>query len=80
MNRRRLPKLALVILLGVLACCGSCTRIRTVYVPSGEPMQLRKTIRNAPVWVLDKNGVRVPGQVDLPEGWWVLDDPGEDDG
>jgi len=64
--------LCLVVLL-VLSGCGT----RTVYVPPGEPVRLRKTIHNAKVWVLDKNGEPVAGVMDLPEGWYAL--PLEDD-
>lgn len=50
---------------------------RTIYVPSGEPVRLRETVRNAKVWVLDKDGQPVAGQMDLPEGWYVLADDEE---
>lgn len=50
---------------------GGCAP-RTIYVPSGEPVRLRETIRDVKVWVLDKDGKPVPGQMDLPEGWYCL--------
>jgi len=52
---------------------------RTIYVPDGTPVRLRETVRNAKVWVLDKDGNPVAGEMDLPEGWYVLPDPGKAD-
>jgi len=45
---------------------------RTIYVPDGTPVRLRETVRDAKVWVLDKDGNPVPGRMDLPEGWYAL--------
>ena len=68
--------------IGVLALClvslsGCFTR--TIYVPDGTPVRLRETIRKAKVWVLDKDGNPVAGELDLPEGWYCLPDPGKAD-
>jgi len=63
----RLLCLCLAVLL-LVSGCGT----RTVYVPPGEPVRLRETVRNAKVWVLDKNGEPVAGTMDLPEGWYCL--------
>ena len=68
--------------IGVLAIClvslsGCFTR--TIYVPDGTPVRLRETIRKAKVWVLDKDGNPVAGELDLPEGWYCLPDPGKAD-
>ena len=49
---------------------------RTIYVPDGTPVRLRQTVRDAKVWVLDKEGKPVAGRMDLPEGWFCLPDPG----
>lgn len=49
---------------------------RTIYVPSGKAVRLREPVEAA-VWVFDKNGALVPGYMVLPEGWYVLPDPGE---
>lgn len=57
-----------------LSGCGP----KTVYVPDGEPVRLRETIRNAKVWVKDANGNTVAGRVDLLEGWYCLDVPAEE--
>jgi len=64
----------------ILLCfCVGCVGNRTVYVPDGTPVRLRETIRDAKVWVLDKNLKPIPGVMDLPEGWYCL--PGQyDDG
>jgi len=63
---------AVIVLLVILLLPGCGTRI--IYVPSGEPVRLRETIRNAKVWVLDADGKPVAGRMDLPEGWFCLPD------
>ena len=65
-----------VVLLCMLFLCGCGTR--TIYVPDGEPVRLRETIRGAKVWVKDKKGNTVAGRVDLLEGWYCLPLPPED--
>jgi len=59
----------------ILAGCAT----RTIYVPDGEPVRLRETIRDAKVWVMDSDGQSVPGVMDLPEGWYCLPVPPEDE-
>lgn len=61
----------------ILVCLLSGCATRTIYVPDGEPVRLRETVKAAKVWVLDEKGEAVPGKMDLPEGWYVLPDPGE---
>ncbi len=51
-------------------------RTRTIYVPEGEPVRIRQTIRGASVWIMDAQGEWIAGTVDLPEGWYALPDPG----
>lgn len=62
--------LVLVLSLVVVTGCGRATR--TIYVPPGEPVRLRETIRSVKVWVADKDGKPVAGRMDLPEGWYCL--------
>lgn len=62
-----LPVVALLVLLA------GCAATRAVYVPAGEPVRLRQTVRNVKVWLPDEQGVGVPGVVDLKEGWYCLD-------
>ena len=62
------------VLLLALACVGCA---RTIYVPPGEPVRLRETVKSAKVWVMGADGKPVAGVVDLPEGWYCL--PLEDD-
>ena len=66
------------VMICALVCLTGCglTGTRVVYVPSGEPVRLRKTIKGAAILAADKNGVEVPGVMDLPEGWYCLPDPG----
>ena len=60
----------------VLFAALGCSRAkRTVYVPGGSPVRIRQTLKNSPVWVMDENGVWIPGTIDIPEGWYALTDP-----
>ena len=58
-------------------CVGCGTR--AVLVPPGEPVRLRETVRRAKVWVADGQGKEVPAVVDLPEGWYCLPVPPEEE-
>lgn len=58
-----------------LACLLGCARTRTVYVPDGEPVRLREPLKKVKIWALDKDKKEVPGEMDLPEGWYALPDP-----
>ena len=64
--------LALACLL--LAGCGN----RAIFVPDGEVVRLRETIKNAPIWVMGANGNLRAAKMDLPAGWYCLADPGAD--
>ena len=70
-----MSKLCLMAALVVLAVVGCAARV--VYVPFGEPVRLRETIRQAKVWVVDDQGKPVAGTLDLPEGWYALPLPEE---
>ena len=74
--RARVRQMWAVIVLCMLFItgCGS----KTVYIPEGEPVRLRETIRNAKVWVADANGKPTAGKMDLPAGWFCLPVPNED--
>lgn len=72
---RKTWRLGVLVLLVILLLPGCGTR--TIYVPPGEPVRLRETIRDAKVWVLDATGKPVAGVMDLAEGWYVLADPAE---
>ncbi len=69
-------KTRLLIVLVIILLLPGCFGNRTVYIPSGEPVRLRETIKNAKIWTLDKEGKPVAGKMDLPEGWYCLEDPG----
>ena len=64
-------------LIPIAVCLLSGCATRTIYVPDGTPVRLRETVRDAKVWVLDRQGQPVAGQMDLPEGWYVLPDAEE---
>ena len=74
-NKAGWKKASLVLI--VLLCLPGCFGNRTVYVPSGEPVRLRETVKGAKIWTLDKEGKPVAGKMDLPEGWYCLEDAGE---
>ena len=60
----------------VLSIAFGCARAkRTVYVPDGSPVRIRQTLKATPVWVMDENGVWIPGTIDVPEGWYAIADP-----
>ena len=57
---------ALIIMLFTSGCF-----TRTVYVPAGQPVRLRQSVRSVKIWALDEAGKPVKGVIDLPEGWFV---------
>ncbi len=69
-------KMVLAATICATVCLTGCAT-RVVVVPTGEPVRLRQTVRQVKVWVADKDGVEIPAEIDLPEGWWCLPDPGE---
>ena len=69
MRRLIIPFVIAWVLLCVFFAVG-CTR--TVYVPHGTAVRLREPVENVKVWVLDKENNPVPGEMDLPEGWYCL--------
>lgn len=71
---KTLLKTVLFVLIFALVFLSGCG-VRTVLVPEGEPVRLRKTIKKAKVWVAAKDGKEVPGEVDLPEGWYAIAPP-----
>jgi hypothetical protein len=59
--------------------CGllSPKSVRTVYVPAGTPVRIRETIRNVKIWVRDASGVEAESEMDIPEGWFAVEDTGK---
>jgi hypothetical protein len=78
MNRQiTIRRIALIVLVtAIIFCAGGCFT-RTVYVPDGKAVRLRQSVK-AKVWVLDREGKPVPGEMTLPEGWYCLDAPPEE--
>ena len=72
--KRRVQAAGWCVVLGLVVFLPFGCQPRTIYVPSGEPVRLRETVRNAKVWVLDKDGQPVAGKMDLPAGWYCLPD------
>lgn len=64
----------LFILAFVLCLFSGCVSpyTRTVYVPHGQAVRLRQTVKNVKIWAKTKTGEIVPGKIDLPEGWYCL--------
>lgn len=69
------PVVALL-LLGPWVTLSGCVRVRTVYIPPGEPVRLAESVPDVTIWTVDADGEPVKGRVDLPEGWYCLPDPG----
>lgn len=53
--------------------------VRTVYVPYGTPVRLRETVSDVKIWVKDSSGQPVAGKMTLPEGWYALPVPDDED-
>ncbi len=70
-------KAAIPLVLVCLLLTG-CTSSKVIYVPDGEPVKIRETIKNAKVWTLDSQGKPVAGKMDIPAGWFALPDTRED--
>jgi hypothetical protein len=64
---------AIAFLIVCLSAISGCAT-RTIYVPAGTPVQLAAPVKNTPVWIPDKNGVRVRSRMTLNEGLWVIED------
>jgi len=77
----RLPKIVRLLTLSVSVCMiglVACfpTQVRTTYVHPRTPVRLRETLKNVKVWVYDKDGNAQASEMDIPEGWYALTDPG----
>ncbi len=62
-----------LLILSILFLPGCFTR--TVYVPAGKSVMLRKTVKNWPIWAKDAEGKKVPGKLNLMEGWMIVPKP-----
>jgi len=71
MIRKLIPFLLPILL---LAGC-----VRTIYVPHGTPVRLRETVKDVKVWVKDAGGEPVAGKMDIPEGWYALPMPADEE-
>lgn len=67
-----------ILCLIVAAVCLQGCFSRTVYVPDGQAVRLRQTIKKAKIWVKTDDGDTVEGTMDLPEGWYCLSDTTEE--
>ena len=61
--------ISLLIAVSIIACAGMYT---TIYVPHGDAVRLRETVKNVKVWIKTKEGEIIPGKMDLPAGWYCL--------
>ena len=79
-NEERGARDALILsLLVLMVFLTGCLFTRTIYVSDGTAVQVRKTIKNWPVWVRDKDGKKVAGRMDIPEGWMAMPLPKKKD-
>lgn len=69
-----MKKQSLFLFLVCLTCTGlvGCMSMRTIYIPNGQAVKLRQTVKKVKVWILDKEKKMVEGTMDLPEGWYCL--------
>lgn len=72
--RRRIRQTWPAALLMTLLLAPGCRTVDTVYVPHGEPVRIRETVRGVAVWVMGEDGEPMPGVIDIPSGWWALSD------
>ncbi len=61
-----------IVLTATLMLVGCLSLYRTIYVPHGDAVKLRETIKDVKVWIKTKDGEIIPGKMDLPEGWYCL--------
>lgn len=59
----------------LIACLmfSGCTPLftRTIYVPDGKMVRVRKTVKNWPIWVKQTDGTWIEGRMDIHEGWFA---------
>jgi uncharacterized lipoprotein YajG len=65
-------RLSLIPCLVCVLCTGCTMFTRTIYVPEGQTVRLRQDIKNAKVWVKEKDGRTAEGRLTLKEGWFCL--------
>lgn len=69
--RALLLAFVIVCIIGLTGC--SILQARTVYIPAGDPVQIRENLKGVKVWVF-VDGKRQASKMDIPEGWYALDD------
>lgn len=47
-----------------------CATTDVVYVPPGDAVKLRETVKNVKVWIKTTERIVLPGKTDLHEGWF----------
>jgi hypothetical protein len=61
----------LMIVLFVFLAIGCANRYRTVYVPQGDAVKLRETLKNVDVWIKPVITEKpIPGNMTIYEGWY----------
>lgn len=47
-----------------------CATTDVVYVPPGDAVKLRETLKGVKVWIKTTEKITLPGKTDLYEGWY----------
>ena len=61
--------LKLIALFSVFVIIG-CATTDVVYVPPGDAVKLRETVKGVKVWIKTADKIVMPGKADLYNGWY----------
>lgn len=63
-----MKKSILLLALLLFGCAGT----KAVYIPDGQAVRVRGTIKETGVWVRTEEGEVAPAEMDIPDGWYCL--------
>lgn len=61
---------AIIFLILFSGCALFNPRTDVVYVPEGDLVKLRETVKDVKVWIKTAENIKLPGHTDLLEGWY----------